>query len=243
MGRTFAVSDLHGRLDLYKQICNFLKPDDKVFFLGDACDRGDDGWELIKEILRNEQWVYLKGNHEDMLIKAVEDYLKDDAPRYSSYNLVVMNGGAKTLEDAFGDSFLREWINMLKRNLKLWEEYENSQGLTIYLTHAGFTPNYFVDADGEPLFIPDEDLLLWDRKHFKDKWDEETEKKTICVHGHTPLPYLADDLHIKREEIEPGALWYCNDHKVCIDNLSAYSDVACLLDLDTFDEHIFEVKK
>lgn len=36
----YALSDLHGYLDLYKQIKEFLKPEDKVYFLGDAGDRG-----------------------------------------------------------------------------------------------------------------------------------------------------------------------------------------------------------
>lgn len=40
MGRTFACADLHGQYNLYKQIKNFLKEDDKVYFLGDATDRG-----------------------------------------------------------------------------------------------------------------------------------------------------------------------------------------------------------
>ena len=32
---TYACSDLHGRLDLLKQIQDFLQPDDTVYFLGD----------------------------------------------------------------------------------------------------------------------------------------------------------------------------------------------------------------
>ena len=39
MGRVFACSDLHGMMSLYKQIKDFLKPDDIVYFLGDASDR------------------------------------------------------------------------------------------------------------------------------------------------------------------------------------------------------------
>ena len=31
---TYACSDLHGRLDLLEQVQSFLKPDDKVYFLG-----------------------------------------------------------------------------------------------------------------------------------------------------------------------------------------------------------------
>ena len=36
----YACSDLHGTMFLYKQIKNFLEPNDIVYFLGDAGDRG-----------------------------------------------------------------------------------------------------------------------------------------------------------------------------------------------------------
>ena len=62
----------------------------------------------------------------------------------------------------------------------------------------------------------------------------------ICVHGHTPIPYFFAGENIDIE-IEPGALWYCHDHKVCIDNAAFATDCTCLFDLDTFDEHIFSV--
>ena len=41
----YVCSDLHGYLELYKKIKNFIKPEDTVFFLGDAGDRlnGVDG--------------------------------------------------------------------------------------------------------------------------------------------------------------------------------------------------------
>ena len=62
----YACSDLHGRLDLFKQIQNFLKPDDTLFILGDVIDRGPNGWKLFKEVKRDKRCILLKGNHEDM---------------------------------------------------------------------------------------------------------------------------------------------------------------------------------
>ena len=243
MSKVYACSDLHGRYDLYEAICKMLQPEDKVYFLGDACDRGPDGWKLIKAILQNEQWIYLRGNHEDMLIDAMRDYFHNDCcPVYRSYGLVVSNGGQETLEAAFADEFAKEWIRHLDRNLKMWEEYTNKNGITIYMSHAGFTPNFYVDADGEPIFCPDAEKLTWDRHHFTDSWTGE--EKEVCLHGHTPLVYLHRELFRKADaEVEPGTLWYCNNHKVCIDNLSAFTNIVCLLDLDTFDEHIIEVKE
>ena len=36
--KTYAITDLHGRLDLWKEVKKILQPNDKVYFLGDAMD-------------------------------------------------------------------------------------------------------------------------------------------------------------------------------------------------------------
>ena len=60
----------------------------------------------------------------------------------------------------------------------------------------------------------------------------------ICVHGHTPIPNLVKRINVNPEE---GALWYCGGHKICIDNASFATGITCLFDLDTYDEHIFQI--
>ena len=86
----FACSDLHGMLHFYKTIKEFLKPEDVVFFLGDAGDRGPHPWETIKAILTDPQFIYIKGNHEDMLIDAMGHGYG------SAWALLRSNGGKKT---------------------------------------------------------------------------------------------------------------------------------------------------
>ena len=49
----WAFSDLHGHLDLYKQIKEYVKPEDKLYYLGDAGDRGPQSWETVKAILKD----------------------------------------------------------------------------------------------------------------------------------------------------------------------------------------------
>lgn len=85
---TYAMGDLHGHLEVLKKIQAFLKPGDTVYFLGDACDRGPQSYECIKAIAEDSRFVYIKGNHEDMLVKAIKDYLDDDFMwDYQSYSL------------------------------------------------------------------------------------------------------------------------------------------------------------
>ena len=60
MGRVFACSDLHGMMSLYKQIKDFLKPDDIVYFLGDASDRGEENWNTLKKIMMDQILTILR---------------------------------------------------------------------------------------------------------------------------------------------------------------------------------------
>lgn len=228
MERTFAVSDLHGMYKLYEQICNFLAPDDIVYFLGDAGDRGPDSWKLIKAIAANPQWIYLCGNHEDMLADAILDYSKDSYLGSNFYTLKA-NGGYETFNSWLEDNTQTGWYRFFKE-LPLYETYTNSSGHNIILCHSGFSPK----GRKEETIIPTaREALIWDRRHIASRhWSGAS--NSIIVHGHTPIMHIDFDA-------TPGALWYCNNHKVGIDNGAFATGKTCLLDLDTFDEHIFEI--
>ena len=235
----YACSDLHGYLDAYKQIKAFLKPEDKVYFLGDAGDRGPQSWETIKAVATDPQFIYLKGNHEDMLWDAckhiLEDYINHDA-----YNVLCYNGGANTFDAVWNGMPQQDaagWMGHIRR-LPTAEQYLNKDGQLMVLTHAGFTPSY---DKGNNLIIPWDEELIWDRGHIHDEYLPKLDKDNVfIVHGHTPIPLLKRKL-MDYEPFEPGAYYYYNDHKICIDNGVFATGYVCLFDLDTFDEHIFQV--
>ena len=165
-----------------------------------------------------------------MLYNTLKERLKPEDERDNNFKrLLFYNGGKNTYNDAIKHGFHNK-LNKLGL-LPYWGVYINSQGIKIILTHAGFTPT----ADKN--YFPSHEDLIWDRNHFWDEWDEENNSNVVCVHGHSPVPYLASELIVKVEE--PGALWYCNNHKVCIDMGTYNTNIAMLLDLDTFEEHIF----
>ena len=84
MGTTYCFTDLHGMYNLWAQIRDYCKPDDTLIFLGDACDRGNDGLKIIYELLKDPRVIYLKGNHEDILamemkkklVKSMQNFLQ-----------------------------------------------------------------------------------------------------------------------------------------------------------------------
>jgi len=233
----YAVSDLHGYYNLYEQICKFIKPEDKIVFLGDAGDRGPDGWKTIKAIYNNPQWIYLKGNHEDMLVKAMRTMVGEETPltwedRWEDpISLCYYNGGESTLNGWINDGQNPAWINALN-NLELTYNYINKNNQEIILTHAGFTDNNT---------IPVEEELLWNRTHFYNPSRLFTTDR-IIIHGHTPIPYLAKKLN-KEDNTDIAPLLYCDGHKIDIDCYTFQTKQTVLLNLDTFDWHVFKVEE
>lgn len=229
----YACADFHGRLDLFRQVQSFLKEDDVLYILGDVIDRGPDGWKLFKEVLKDSRCKLLMGNHEDMAWEALH---------YEDFYVWYYNGGNITHNQMLEDSNYESIIPLL-HTLPLQAEYTNKDGIHIIMNHAGF----FIGDKG----IKDwRDGILWDRSqyihHFLNCWDGPD--NVIMVHGHTPIPYLLEDFrkfsehyHIKVPKYEDGALWYADNHRVDLDMGSAWTNKIVVLDLDTFDEHIFEV--
>lgn len=229
---TYACSDLHGMLHLWQSIIETLEPDDTIYVLGDCGDRGPHPWETIKAVLNEPRAILLKGNHEDMLVRAMGHGYG------SAWALLRSNGGKKTCEQAMKEPDWKEWRDKIS-DLPTKATYINAQGETIYLSHAGFTPD--TDHQGNMRWTWGEDLM-WNRDHFLDEWPEdEMFQKAIIVHGHTPIPYLLDDIDpaCKMQDIEPGALWYADGRKCCIDCGAVFTGICVLLNLDTWDEDVF----
>ena len=236
----YAISDLHGMYDIFEQVNNFIKSDNIVYFLGDATDRGPEGWKLMKAIYEHPNWVYLKGNHEDMLYNAYRTY-KDFGYLDYEYMLLIQNGGDATWEDAIADPEVEKWMGIIN-SLPFYTDVINDSHTHIHLCHSGYLPANPGKMESHHVAHD----ILWDRRHYFYKWNKGVYGYDIVVHGHTPIPYIKDELENTYEEPwEFGAYWYCPDdevileHKCCIDNATYNTNIACLLDLNTFDEHIF----
>lgn len=228
----YAVADLHGCWTQWNSIRNFLKEDDKLFVLGDCIDRGDSGLAILQEVLDNPRCVVLCGNHEDMMADALDEEARYG---YSDYWIWrwFQNGGRTTYDQWQEAGMDFSWIGKIK-GLPLFAEYTNIQGDRILMTHSGRVPRKGYENSPQS-----RRLLLWDRDHLKErKWHRE--ENEFIVHGHTPI-LIMPQFDGKDVEIEPGAFHYCDGHKINIDNAGYHTGNICLLDLDTYDEHIFGV--
>ena len=231
MGNVYAVSDIHGNWKVWTTLKNFIQPDDTVYVLGDCADRGDRGWDIIKEVLADPRFIYLKGNHEDMLVNAVRNSKRNGLANADS-RLLFNNGGRTTLYDWAADTEENQALIDDIAKLPCYEVYMNENRQYIYLTHAGLTP-------WEPLGNYTEEELLWDRIHYTlDSWPYAV-NDIVVIHGHTPCMYIAEDRNIEGYEVDK-ALWYCEGRKCCIDNCTILNHAAILLNLDTFEEHLIK---
>lgn len=233
MKKTFAISDLHGEYDFFQKIKDFLDTqgtDVTCYVLGDCVDRGLNGFKILKEVIADERFILLKGNHEDLFADSVRSgYLT---------SLHSCNGGFPTMVQWKKDGEEKKWVGILQDLPYQVTYYNNILDKKVILTHSGFTP-----------WKPNvkEDDYIWNRDHFDDEWIDGYED-IILVHGHTPVPLMPElSVNIYNEhgrKMEDGACFYAKDkhglaHKINIDCGCFFTNHCTILDLDTFEQHIF----
>lgn len=238
MNRIYAVSDLHGRYDLWQEIKNYIDETDKIYYLGDACDRGPDGIKLIMELLTDPQVEYICGNHEEFVIDYLRSYIQDPMHIYFEHitQIWMANGGNTTrtelekLTEVMQGRLLAA-LNKLPKRVDII----NKRGQNICLTHAGTSIDKKekelkdrVHEGGHP--------YTWDREHFYEGWPDEKEYANwYVVHGHTPVQILEynltlDNRHLKN--FNPDVYIYDEGHKIDIDLCTVQTNKVALFDLD-----------
>ncbi len=192
--RIFAVGDIHGCVKEAEALLQHLRSveglgrNDLLVFIGDYIDRGPHSSEVLSLMidLRRAlpQAVFLRGNHEDMLL----DYLGLGG---SSGEMYLENGGAECLKSYGLHPFTPrdDIIAALPP-----EHLAFLKGLELGASLAEFV---FVHAGVDPARKLGEQLrrdLLWIRGDFLHH--EHTLGKTV-VFGHTPFEDLAIHLPFK----------------------------------------------
>jgi len=189
----FAVGDIHGmsrKLDCLIDRCARYadgRPH-RFVFLGDYIDRGDDSRGVLEQVINlqnsTSDSVFIRGNHEQMLLDALESPLAELH--------WTMNGGASTLEsygavDAFQipDEHIH-WIRSL--------EMMFDDGLRLYV-HAGIHPWRRRQSAKH---------LLWIRKPFLNSGRD---FGRLVVHGHTPTKSGGPELLPNRLNLDTGAVY------------------------------------
>lgn len=68
----YVMADVHGRQDAFDKMLETVRfsDRDRLFVIGDAIDRGPDVIGVLKKILESPNMGLLRGNHEEMMLKA-----------------------------------------------------------------------------------------------------------------------------------------------------------------------------
>lgn len=212
----YAFSDIHGNLELFRILQQQWKPDDEIYFLGDAADRGLHGLQIMKELLADERIRYIKGNHEQLL---ADCFLKEtDYQKNAAYDLWLRNGGITTVRAMLETMSVEEMIEFAKKIQALPLEYEiwneNIQK-KIILCHAGYTPGLKPESEED---------FIWNRWHLHTEWPRGYDDMLI-IHGHTPVHHFMNPPY--------RAHTYASGHKIDIDCGTYNSGCITLLNLDT----------
>ena len=96
----YAVSDLHGQYDLFMKGLEKIgfSDNDELYFIGDAIDRGPDGIKILMELKKNKNMHLILGNHEFMMLNAVDPGGKKKCDGPDTELWLYYNGGTKTYE-------------------------------------------------------------------------------------------------------------------------------------------------
>jgi len=200
------IGDIHGELDLLNSLLEAISEHNpqEIIFMGDYIDRGPQSRAVVDRIMELElPATCLMGNHELMMLSAIEDF----AFGYNPMELWYHNGAEATLQ-SFGFSGFFSFQSQIEprylqffQNLHMSHVTEPGKGLRILATHAGISPSIPVadqlllkDYQDLQQYIRDRQLdlgdsFLWARESFFNSapslW-----KGYVVVHGHTPTPKL-----------------------------------------------------
>lgn len=239
----FAFTDIHGQKELFDKIYNWLNGRSepwKCYFLGDACDRGEFGYSIIKTLLADDRFIYMKGNHEDLFVRAAkalkqcwaeEGYTQGEIMSdpclyvmmyqyYDDVALHIQNGGLDTLIAWVADGCPLNIIGKLDRlpkHIILPHEIWGS----LDLSHAGH-------------LIDESDDLIWSREHFHEKWEGGR-----MIHGHTPVRSLVKYVLLDSPANTARPAFYQEGTKIDLDTACFLSDTITVLNLNTFEQHRF----
>ena len=192
--RVYAVGDTHGCAERLRELHARILEDAAdssagrrvIVYLGDYVDRGPDSRQIVELLLHEPlpgfEPVHLKGNHEDMLLRFLEDksvclhwmqYGGDATCR--SYGIEPLS--APAVADRSG------WLQERLRAGLPQDHLDFLNGLRLSHVEGDYL---FVHAGVRPGTAPDEQVaedLMWIREPFL---ASRADHGKVVVHGHTP---------------------------------------------------------
>jgi serine/threonine protein phosphatase 1 len=174
--KIFIVGDIHGCLGMLQRLMEKIpwRPDaDRLIFLGDYVDRGEDSRGVIEYVLEiagtGKRVDCLMGNHERILLDFIEG---------RDVSTFFLNGGTSTLksyrvsQQGYENSLIPDGHIDFLRSLKPWIELDE-----YYVVHAGLRPGVEVENQSQEDLLWIRDSFIFSTYPFRKK----------VIFGHTPF--------------------------------------------------------
>ncbi len=204
----YIISDIHGRKDRFDDILKqiHLTKDDTLYVLGDVIDRNPEGLNLLKYIMKHSNINMILGNHEYMMLNALESVEK--------IGVWYRNGGDITHKRwkkhrITTRTEILDYLNKLPLLVEL-----NVNGKQYRLVHGKSPSEEQLSSENlEPL----KRNIVWERV----KTDDSSHENITVIFGHTPTSEYTD--------CNPMEIWY-GKNLIGIDCGAAYPEgrLACL---------------
>lgn len=209
--RLYAIGDIHGRLDLLRQLYRMIEAemaaapalDHRVILLGDYIDRGPESAGVLDWLLEQRDAaapvIALAGNHEDSMRRFLDDLSVGPGWLYYGGRETLESYGIAVGRDERSPETLRRLQAQLRerlppRHLDLLNGLASAHVDGDYMfVHAGVRPRIPLDAQSR-------DDLLWIRDEFLTSGHDHGK---VVVHGHTISQ--APELRRNRIGIDTGA--------------------------------------
>jgi Calcineurin-like phosphoesterase len=209
-GRTiYVIGDIHGRLDLLKNVHGMIDDDRRDFgdsqaveiYLGDYIDRGPHSADVLSALVdrsRDVYTVFLRGNHEQFMLDFLEgeDCLSEWKPVGALPTLLSYGLPPKLLSGEVSEQHIRGALmdNLPAEHIDFLAETGSYCAVEAYLmVHAGIRPGVKLeDQQAADLFGIRHDFLEF-----------EGDLGRVVVHGHTPV--IEPDFRPNRINIDTGA--------------------------------------
>ncbi len=180
----WVIGDIHGCLDELEELLDLIPGKDPLLFIGDYIDRGPASAGVVDRVIEEEhRSVFLKGNHEDMMLA----YYRDPESREGLAWTFWGNGGPATLR-SYGLTEEDPYESYPKRHRDFYENlglyYEDDECIAV---HAGVRVGRGKDASAAVAEQDPEDLI-WIREEWirnEHRWDGKR-----VFYGHTPSRYV-----------------------------------------------------
>lgn len=266
MHDTFYFTDIHGCLNLFHTMrdwCYKQDPECTIIYGGDACDRGEHGYEIMNTLLADPQILYLKGNHEDLFVKAAREligYYACNDELYTAFHnchdektasrlirdggaydvsLHCYNGGFPTLCDWILDGAEDEFVDKIDE-LPVTFSYGG-----IDFCHAGGTYQAFKQINEAEYFntvknSDAEKLCIWDRTYLNEFWEN---PNSLCIFGHTPTCFLKDHfIKVPRSCTDDNMIPVMWKNKIDMDTGAFFTGQSFVLNINTLTAFGFKGK-